>query len=86
MKPKMMHKARSARSGPLHGQLRPRIEAYALENDPTDIAATTAYLRTAFVMYKRQKDGPFTKQVARVVQTLQSEGKLSPPEQHLKVH
>ncbi len=86
MKPKMVHKARSARSGPLHGQLRPRIEAYALENDPTDIAATTAYLRKAFVMYQRQKDGPFTKQVARVVQTLQSEGKLSPPEQHLKVH
>ena len=85
MKPKMVHKARSAR-GPLHGQLRPRIQTYALENDPTDIAATTAYLRKAFPMYQRQKDGPFTKEVARVVQALQSEGKLSGPEQHLKVH
>lgn len=63
----------------------PRIEAYGLNNDYTDVDETSDYLRSNYKEYQRQKIGPFKQQVARAIDSILKRAGLAKPELHLQV-
>ena len=63
----------------------PRIEAYGLNNDYTDVEEVCEHLRTSYREYTRQKLGPFRNQVARAIEAVSRKGGVAKPELQLQV-
>ena len=61
-----------------------RIEAYALNNDVTDVDGVVAYLQGAYKEYQRRQGGVLRQMAAKAIAIVQRKG-VSKPELRLQV-